>query len=53
MWLVAGGVVGRLLASPETTGMIAGQKDDEQRGGLAALLMCCAGISLHHVERVS
>lgn len=52
MWLVAGGVVGRLLASPETTALLAAQKDDQQRGKSAALLMRCAGTSPHHVERV-
>jgi hypothetical protein len=53
MWLVAGGVVGRLLASPETTALLAGQKDDEQRASLAALVMWSAGISPHESAEVA
>jgi hypothetical protein len=46
-WLVAGGTLGRLLASPETTALLAGVAADEQRGGIAALLLWSAGISPH------
>lgn len=53
MWVVAGGVVGRLLASPDTTALLASQKDDEQRGGVCALLVWSAGISPHRAETVT
>ena len=49
-WLVAGGTLGRLLASPETTTLLASVADDEQRGGIAALLVWSAGISAHPSE---
>ena len=45
--VVAGGMVGQLLASPDTTAMLAGMPDDEQRGGLAALLFWQSSISPH------
>lgn len=32
-WLVAGGTLGRLAASPETTALLASVADDEQRPG--------------------
>jgi hypothetical protein len=37
-WLVAGGSVAQLLASPATTALLASLAD-KQRGGIAALLM--------------
>jgi hypothetical protein len=46
-WLLAGGTLGRLLASPETTALPASVADDEQRCGIAALLLWAAGISPH------
>lgn len=46
-WLVAGGTLGRLLASAETITLLASVADDEQRSGIAALLMWSAGISPH------
>jgi hypothetical protein len=46
-WLVAGGTLGRLLASPETMALLANVADDEQRGGIGAFLLWSAGISPH------
>jgi hypothetical protein len=51
-WLVAGGTLGRLLASPETTALLPSVADDEQRGGMAALMLWAAGISPIREEAV-
>jgi hypothetical protein len=47
MWLVAGGALAQLFLSPEAAHMLASIADDEQRGGIAALLLWSAGISPH------
>jgi hypothetical protein len=46
-WLVAGGTLGQLLASKETIALLASLADDEQRGGIAALLLWSGGIAPH------
>jgi hypothetical protein len=46
-WLVAGATLGRLVASPEPTALLANLSNDEQRAGIAALLLWSAGISPH------
>jgi hypothetical protein len=52
-WLVAGGALAQLLLSPEAAEMLASIANDEQRGGIAALLLWSAGISPHETEAVS
>jgi hypothetical protein len=49
-WLVAGGALAQLLLSPGAADMLASIANDEQRGGIAALLLWSAGISPHRVE---
>ena len=51
-WVVAGGVVAQLLASPETMALLASVDNDEQRAGIAALLFWNSGISPHPAEPV-
>jgi hypothetical protein len=53
IWLVAGGALAQLLLSPEAAEMLASIANDEQRGGIAALLLWSAGISPHETEAVS
>ena len=52
MWVVAGGVVGQLFASPETTAMLANINNDAQRGGIASLLFWKSGISAYRSENL-
>jgi hypothetical protein len=52
VWVVAGGTLAQLLLSPEAADILANIANDEQRGGIAALLLWSAGISPYHGERV-
>jgi hypothetical protein len=49
-WLVGGAVIARLIASPNTTRLLANIENDNHRAHLASLLFWCPGISPHHVE---
>ena len=51
-WLFAGGVKGQLLASPQTTHMLAGIENDDHRGAMASLLFWNSDISPHPAEAV-
>jgi hypothetical protein len=50
---IAGVVMGRLLAHPNTATIFAMIEDDNHRGQLASLLLWSAGISPHETEAVS
>src|SRR5688500_9868142 len=50
--VVAGGIVGQLLASPDTTAMLSNMADDGQRGSFSALLFWKSCISPHSPAEV-
>jgi hypothetical protein len=49
-WVIAGVVMGRLLAHPNTATMFAKIENDNHRGQLASLLLWAAGISTNEAK---
>ena len=47
MWLVAGAVIGQLLASAQTTRMLCGIDNDVHRGAMGSLLFWNCGITAY------